>query len=169
MLYEVITYMGRDFEDALQLKLISRDELSADVRKLLGENNSEIINTIVNDLIATSLETGRIGFSDDVFKAMIELKDFNYKRIYKNPMLSSYHRYFERVLKTLFEYLSEMLEKGGEDDEIYKAENNFLARITSYNVCYTKLLRSPQDNQKRHSVYRRLPQGKRVSFFCNNP
>lgn len=128
-----IAYMGRDFEDALQLKLISRDELSADVRKLLGENNSEIINTMVNDLIATSLETGRIGFSDDVFKAMIELKDFNYKRIYKNPMLSSYHRYFERVLKTLFEYLSEMLEKGGEDDEIYKAENNFLAaRFSDY-------------------------------------
>ncbi len=128
-----IAYMGRDFEDALQLKLISRDELSADVRELLGENNSEIINTMVNDLIATSLETGRIGFSDDVFKAMIELKDFNYKRIYKNPMLSSYHRYFERVLKTLFEYLSEMLEKGGEDDEIYKAENNFLAaRFSDY-------------------------------------
>ncbi|MDC7227311.1 MAG: HD domain-containing protein [Spirochaetales bacterium] len=128
-----IAYMGRDFEDALQLKIISKDELSRDVRELLGTSNSEIIDTMVNDLITTSLETGRVGFSDEIFAAMLKLKEFNYSRIYKNPRLSSYHRYFERVLTTLQNYLQDLFEVAGEDDTVYKAENNFLAaRFSDY-------------------------------------
>ena len=128
-----IAYMGRDFEDAIQLKIIHKEQLSADVRRVLGESNSEIINTMVNDMIAASLETGRIGFSDEVFEAMIKLKDFNYKNIYKNERLSSYHRYFERVLMTLHDYLSDIFCKAGDDDAAYKAENNFLAaRFSDY-------------------------------------
>jgi len=122
-----IAYMGRDFEDALQLKIIERGELSEDVQGVLGSSNSEIINTLVNDLIAVSLETGEIGYSGNVFNAMIKLKDFNYERIYKNPRLSSYHSYFERVLTTLYNYLKDLFEAAGEDPAIYKAENNFLA------------------------------------------
>ncbi len=122
-----IAYMGRDLEDALQLKIISRDELPENIIRVLGSSNSEIINTMVNDLITTSLETGRIGFSDDVFSMMIALKDFNYSRIYKNPMLSSYHRYFERVLTTLYNYLDDLFRTGGDDVSVYMSENNFLA------------------------------------------
>ncbi len=122
-----IAYMGRDLEDALQLKIISRDELPDDIIRVLGSSNSEIINTMVNDLITTSLETGRIGFSNDVFRMMIALKDFNYSRIYKNSMLSSYHRYFERVLTTLYNYLDDLFRTGGDDVSVYMSENNFLA------------------------------------------
>ena len=128
-----IAYLGRDFEDAIQLKIIEYNELPADIRSVLGESNSEIINTMVNDLIAKSLETGRIGFSDDVFQAMIKLKNFNYERIYGNPRLSSYHRYFERVLTTLYNYLQQLFDNLGDDYESYKAENNFLAaRFSDY-------------------------------------
>ena len=122
-----IAYMGRDLEDAIQLKLVDTSELPEEIIKVLGLSNSEIINSMVNDLISNSLEIGRIGFSDDVFKAMILLKEFNYSRIYKNPMLSSYHRYFERVLKTLYYYLRDLYEAAGEDDSVYKVENNILA------------------------------------------
>ena len=122
-----IAYMGRDLEDALQLKIVKKDEIPDEIRKTLGSSNSGIINSMVNDLISTSLEIGRIGFSDDVFAAMIRLKDFNYQRIYKNPLLSSYHQYFDRILKTLHDYLSDLFERAGEDQSIYRAEKNFLA------------------------------------------
>ena len=128
-----IAYLGRDFEDALQLKIIAHDDLPADIRKVLGDSNSEIINSMVNDLIAKSMETGTIGFSDEVFDAMLKLKNFNYERIYGNPRLSSYHRYFERVLKTLYNYLEQLFESAGEDHDAYLAENNFLAaRFSDY-------------------------------------
>lgn len=122
-----IAYMGRDLEDALQLKIVSIDELDREVINTLGSNNSEIINSMVNDLIKISMETGKIGFSDSVYSAMLKLIDFNYHRIYKNPLLSSYHNYFERVLNTLFNYLSELFETAQDNEEKYRAENNYLA------------------------------------------
>ncbi len=122
-----IAYMGRDLEDALQLKIVEHDELPDIVVKTLGESNSEIINTLVNDLISESLAKGSISFTDDIFEAMLSLKEFNYKRIYNNPRLSSYHSYFERVILALHDYLQKLFDSAGEDEAVYKAENNFLA------------------------------------------
>ena len=128
-----IAYMGRDLEDALQLKIVKTGDLPDIIPATLGSSNSGIINSMVNDLISTSLEFGKIGFSDDVFKAMMALKEFNYQRIYKNPLLSSYHQYFERILKTLYEYLTDLFDRAGDDQAVYRAENNFLgARFGDY-------------------------------------
>jgi dGTPase len=132
-----VAYMGRDLEDALQLKIVKKEELPDEINRVLGTSNSEIINSMVNNLISTSLETGRIGFTDEVFGAMIALKNFNYERIYKNPILSSYHRYFERILHTLNDYLNDIFITAGEDQSVYKAENNFLA--TRFGDFYRKM------------------------------
>ena len=122
-----IAYMGRDLEDAQQLKIISPSDVPESISHVLGTSNSGIINTMVNDLISSSLERGTIGFSDDIFSSMLELREFNYQRIYKNPLLSTYHGYFERILKTLHSYLEDLFRRGGTDPGIYKSENNFLA------------------------------------------
>jgi dGTPase len=55
------------------------------------------------------------------------MKNFNYEHIYESPVLSGYHVYFERILKTLYEYLEEMFLKYGLDVEAYRSENNRLA------------------------------------------
>ena len=122
-----IAYMGRDLEDALQLKIVSKEQIPAAATKVLGDSNSEIINTMVNDLINCSLDSGKIAFSDDVFEAILILKGFNYEHIYKNPLLASYHGYFDRILKSLHVYLSDLFNRAGGDADAYKAENNFLS------------------------------------------
>lgn len=122
-----IAYLGRDLEDAVQLGIIEKENIPGRAASVLGTTNSEIIRTLVSDLIETSGETGAIGFGDRTYGAMQELKEFNYRNIYTNPVLSDYHRYFERVLNTLFEYLSDIFKRGGFDYESYKAEKNLLA------------------------------------------
>lgn len=122
-----IAYLGRDLEDAIQLKFISIDELPRTVTKILGERNSDIINTLVHDLINYSLQTQRLGFSDNVYEALIMLKEFNYTHIYNNPVLSNYHTYFERIIRTLYEYLTSIFGKYELDIQGYKNEKNVLA------------------------------------------
>ena len=46
-----IAYLGRDLEDAMQLGLVTVDDIPARGRRVLGQNNSRIIDTLVNDLI----------------------------------------------------------------------------------------------------------------------
>ena len=122
-----VAYLGRDIEDAIQLGIIHKDDLPREAVAVLGDSNSEIIDTMVNDIITTSTESGAIGFSDEVYHALVRLKDFNYERIYLNPILADYHTYFHRIMKTLFEYLGELWERFGTDFERYTEEKNQLA------------------------------------------
>ncbi len=122
-----IAYLGRDIEDAIQLKVITREMLPEECRSILGSSNSEIINTLVEDLIKTSRKTGSIGFSDEIIAAVKVQRDFNYRSIYNHPVLTGYQRYFERILHTLFQYLEELFEIYGFDEEKYQRENNLLS------------------------------------------
>ncbi len=122
-----IAYLGRDFEDAVKLKIIDREEIPKEVLSVLGMTNSEIINTLVSDVVKTANVGKGIGFSDKVFHAVTMLKDFNYKKIYKSHLLADYHTYFERILKIIHEYLSGLYTKYGDDWEGYKRERNLLA------------------------------------------
>ena len=122
-----IAYLGRDVEDAIQLKVISRNMLPEKCRSVLGTSNSEIINTLVDDIIHTSRKTGTIGFSDKIIEAVKIQRDFNYKSIYLNPVLEGYQRYFERILHTLYDYLEEIFERYQGDEGQYREENNILA------------------------------------------
>ena len=122
-----VAYLGRDVEDALQLKIIRKDQIPKDAVRVLGDSNSEIINTLVNDMILEANREGKIGFSDTVFGAVLTLKAFNYRTIYEGPVLTSYHDYFERILRTLHSYLMHIFARYGEDFHAYRGENNRLA------------------------------------------
>jgi len=123
-----IAYLGRDLEDAVQLRITEWKDIPEESARILGSSNSRIINTLVNDLIKTSMEKGVIGFSNRVFEAFLLQKDFNYRNIYKNPILSDYHDYFERILTTLYNYLDILFSRLGVDLDAYERENNRLAR-----------------------------------------
>ena len=122
-----IAYLGRDFEDAVKLRMIPRDALPEAVIATLGSSNGEIIDTLVNDIIQSSLKTGSIGFSKGAYEALLEFKEFNYRRIYRHELLSEYYTYFRRILFTLYDYLLSLYERLGEDHRGYLREGNTLA------------------------------------------
>jgi len=122
-----IAYLGRDFEDASRLGIVSRSEVPEICVKVLGSTNGEIINTLVEDMISTSEKEGCIAFSEDVFEAVKVMKDFNYKHIYLSPMLEGYEKYFRRLINLIYEYLSELLDRNGFEREPYLKEGNMLS------------------------------------------
>lgn len=128
-----ISYLGRDIEDAIQLRIIKEEDIPVSGSKIVGTTNSQIINTLVEDIIDTSAKTGEIGFSDRIYEALLALRDFNYTNIYFSPILSGHNKYFERILNLLFNYLNEIFVSYGQDHEAYVQENNLLAvRFSDY-------------------------------------
>ncbi len=128
-----ISYLGRDIEDAIQLRIIKESEIPQEGSRVVGTTNSEIINTLVDDIIKTSLETGKIAFSDRIYEALLILRDFNYKNIYYSPILAGHVKYFERIIKLLFNYLDEIFKNYGHELPSYAQENNLLAvRFSDY-------------------------------------
>lgn len=122
-----IAYLGRDFEDACHLQLTSADSLPPATARVLGTTNAQMINTMVRNLIDTSLQTGAIGFSDEVYEAIQELVRFNYQNIYRNPKMTAYHDNFKRILTTIYGYLLNLGEKYGNEIARYTEEPNQLA------------------------------------------
>lgn len=109
---DVIAYIGRDIEDAIILKLVKRDDLPREVTEILGNNNKEIVNTLITDLVNNSIDKETLTFSADVFDALNRLKDWNYKNIYLNPKKSSQDGKIKAMFETVLEECLKELESG---------------------------------------------------------
>ena len=99
---DVIAYVGRDIEDAIKLDLITRDALPAQAAEVLGQHNSAIINTLVTDLIANSMDADRVAYSEPVHQALLALLKFNYENIYLNPRVREDDAKMRTLFQTLF-------------------------------------------------------------------
>ena len=122
-----IAYLGRDFEDAARLGIVSKNDVPEICTKVLGSTNGEIINTLVEDIITNSEKEGCIAFSEDVYEAVRVMKEFNYKQIYLSPMLQGYEKYFRRLIGLIYGYLTDLLNKNGFDRDSYLQEGNMLS------------------------------------------
>lgn len=125
---DTISYIGRDLEDAIRLGIVTRDQVPKDCKETLGQTNGTIVFNLVTDLIHNSLGQPYIGFSEPVSKVLKELKRFNYKYIYKNPVIKRHLSSIEEIFKYLFErYLSD-LEQGNQSSGIFKKFLNGMAK-----------------------------------------
>lgn len=79
---DLIGYLGRDIEDAISVGLLNRSDLDPSITKVLGDNNRDIVNTIIMDIVENSYDKPYIKMSHDVFEAILKLKKFNYEHIY---------------------------------------------------------------------------------------
>ena len=81
---DTISYIGRDIDDAIRLGLIRRGAIPKECAEILGDTNGTIVYTLVEDLVANSLNRPHVCFSNEVGEALKKLKDFNYKYLYKS-------------------------------------------------------------------------------------
>ncbi len=123
-----IAYLGRDIEDALIAKFIKIENIPSNVRKILGDRNGQIINTLIMDLIDHSKDKDYVGFSDEKYELLTELKAFNYKHIYNHPVLERYDEFCDRIIANLFDHLAGLLNKYGKDYIAYTKTGIILDR-----------------------------------------
>lgn len=118
---DLIAYLGRDIEDAMRLNIIGFNDIPDSVKKHLGGSNREIVNTIIKDVIENSLGKDYIKLSDGVYKAIVELKDFNYKNIYALAYTKEEREKLEIILNTLFNKYMEDIRNNNQDSNIIKS------------------------------------------------
>ncbi len=117
-LADTIAYVGRDMEDAVRLGLITRGEIPPGPAEVLGSSNGTIVYRLVEDLITTSLGENRVGYSTRVARALVELKNFNRRRIYSNPRIKTQARKIKDLYGRLFEFYLREIEEGKERSPI---------------------------------------------------
>ena len=118
-LSDVISYSGRDLEDAIRLSFIRREDIPQNITEVLGNTNHDIVNTLVCDVINNSRGCNYIKLSDEVYKALKDLVNFNYQYIYNRANSKEKIAYYEEMFNTLYyKYLNDLTEEK-KDSSIY--------------------------------------------------
>lgn len=117
---DIISYVGRDIEDAIRLNFINRHDIPSSITNVLGDNNRDIVNNLVMDIINNSYNQNYLKFSDHIFKALRELIDFNYQNIYMKANSNKSLEYYKNVFNCLFDVYYEDILNNNNDSSIYK-------------------------------------------------
>lgn len=117
---DIIAYIGRDIEDAVRLNKIDVKEIPESITKVLGINNKEIINTIINDILEHSLDKDYLAMSDEVFEAIKNLKQFNYDYIYAYANTEETLKFYNEVFNKVFESCLNDIKQMRKDRPIFK-------------------------------------------------
>lgn len=119
-LSDVIAYIGRDIEDAITLNVIKREDIPENPAKVLGDSNSKIVDTLIKDIIINSFDKPYLEFSEEIFKALMELKDWNYERIYNSEKANVNYDKIEDITKDLYRYYLARLKYVNYEEELSK-------------------------------------------------
>lgn len=139
---DIISYLGKDVEDAITLGVIKRCDIPEDVVKVLGNNNSKIINTIILDIINNSLDKPYIQISPKIFEAITKLKKFNYEFIYSKANTKKDLKNYENMFRKLFNACLNDLELNQNKTNIKKT---FLSEMNDEYLKNTSLKRKVID------------------------
>jgi dGTPase len=100
---DIIAYIGRDIEDAIEIKLIKREDIPEAIFRILGNTNREIINNLIIDVINSSYGKNALSFSNEIYTALQKLLVWNNKYIYNNPKKTDQNDKIEYMMSFLFE------------------------------------------------------------------
>ncbi len=116
---DTVSYVGRDMEDALRLGLIRRDDIPEKAGRVLGRTNGTIVFSLVTDIISNSMEDNVVSFSKEVSESLLELKTFNYEKIYANPKIKTHLKGIEAIFHHLFYCFLEDLESSNHASPVF--------------------------------------------------
>lgn len=123
---DIIGYIGRDIEDAIKLGILKKESIPKNIKDVLGDNNRDIINTVILDILDNSIDKPYIKMSEEVYEAIKSLKDFNYKNIYYKANTKEDLKNYEIMFRTLFKKYVKDIESKNDRSSIYKTYLNYM-------------------------------------------
>lgn len=132
-----IAYVNHDFDDAVHAGLLSADALPDRVRRVLGKEKSDRINTAVLDIIEASASLEDIVFSREIGDVMEEFHQFMFDTVYKNPVAKNQEGKAQEMLATLYRHfvaspdkLPEAYRRTREKEGVQRAVCDYIAGMT---------------------------------------
>ena len=131
-----IAYVNHDIDDAIRAGLLTEEMLPESTHAILGKTHSTRIDTLVVDLVDTSIATGDIRMTDTVWDAMMELREFLFVNVYHSPRVLAEVAKAVHMVSELFSYFMEHPEAVSEEYRALSAGDTARA-VTDYIACMT--------------------------------
>ena len=106
-LVDRVAYINHDIDDAIRAGILAAEELPEDEIELLGERGSRRIDTLVHDIVEASAGAGDIIQSEEVGRAMLNLRAFMFERVYLGPATEHERATASATIRRVFEHLAD--------------------------------------------------------------
>lgn len=146
---DVISYVGKDIEDAVKVGIIKKDDLPKEVVEVLGSDNKSMINRLIGDLVIHSYKKPYLEFSHEVYQALTILFDFISQKIHHHPTLLRENEKLTRMVEELYDaFYEDLIDDKHKDSGIDKYVNKMIDeyRLTPKELIVSDYLSSMTDN-----------------------
>jgi dGTPase len=100
-----IAYVNHDLDDAFRAGILTLDDVPKSILDVLGYTHSQRITTLVWDIVEQGIDDGRVKMSSKVLKALNDLKDFLFEKVYLNEkQVKAEANKCRLVIESLFDY-----------------------------------------------------------------
>jgi dGTPase len=106
-LVDRVAYINHDIDDALRAGFLSPGDLPQDEVALLGARGSRRIDTLVHDLVESSAGAGDIVQSNEIGRAMLNLRAFMFERVYLGPEAEAQRTEAVETVRHVFDWFVE--------------------------------------------------------------
>lgn len=133
---DVIAYVNHDIDDAVRAGLIKAGDIPEHLVKILGKWHAYRIDKMVEDVVVASLEADldRITMSDEIYAAVLELREFLWERVYFSPQAIQLKEKVEKILADLYAFVldkpDKLIKPYPEEDPVEKRARDFIASMT---------------------------------------
>ena len=114
-LSDKLAYIHHDMDDAMRAGVISEDDIPITFRMVLGDTNKDRLNTMVFDVINTSLGKDHVEMSPEIGEAMQNLRKLMFTDVYTSPVVKAEEKKAVRMLGELFAYYCKHPEEMSEE------------------------------------------------------
>lgn len=113
---DIIAYVNHDLDDAIRAGVVKKTEVPREIIKAIGDTYSKRIDTMVRDVIETSIKAGieTIAMSEEISFVVYRLRDFLFETVYESEGIIREFNKAKNILKALYEYHLEHI------DEVFK-------------------------------------------------
>ena len=132
-----ISYIGRDIQDGLALKLLGKKQLE-ELDTIVGRdgneklNNTVIVHELITDLCKNSTIENGLTLSQKSLEMMDKIKRFNYENIYKTKRKEPSERYFHLVINEIYNTFKQAYNGADTEKELLELEKFYPKAIPAF-------------------------------------
>lgn len=106
-LSDKIAYINHDIDDAVRGRIITEEEIPKEYTEILGHSLKERLNTLVHDIVTSSMDQPDIRMSAEVETAMLDLRKFMFRSVYTNEKAKGEESKAEQMIQFLYYYYND--------------------------------------------------------------
>ena len=110
-----IAYINHDIDDAMRAGILRNEDIPPEIAAVLGNTHSQRINTLVSNVVQTSMGRPVIEMTPEIESAMLALRAFMFEHVYRNPVAKGEESKARRIIQELYQYYITHPEKLPED------------------------------------------------------